>query len=164
MPKRKFTEAEIIAAIHQVDAGRACIEMAREVGVLKHTGYVFAGSKTHLLTAITLDAAPPFYRLGGPRLIGPVPRHDLSKFLRKGFGQSGFNVPTGGDEAVKIILDLAEEVPYNVQMLAHGRWEQLRASKTPKEGNEHSAAWSWKSRSSASCANTIRFIRSSGTA
>ena len=41
MPKRKFTEAEIIAAIHQVDAGRTCIEVAREVGVSKHTLYAW---------------------------------------------------------------------------------------------------------------------------
>jgi putative transposase len=41
MSKRKFTEAEIIAAIHQVDAGRTCIEVAREVGVSKHTLYAW---------------------------------------------------------------------------------------------------------------------------
>ena len=41
MPKRKFTEAEIIGAIHQVDAGRTCIEVAREVGVSKHTVYAW---------------------------------------------------------------------------------------------------------------------------
>jgi len=39
MPKRKFTEAEIIGAIHQVEAGRTCLEVAREVGVSKHTLY-----------------------------------------------------------------------------------------------------------------------------
>jgi len=39
MPKRKFTEAAIIGAIHQVDAGRTCIEVAREVGVSKHPVY-----------------------------------------------------------------------------------------------------------------------------
>jgi len=39
MPKRKFTEAEIIGAIHQVDAGRTYLEVAREVGVSKHTLY-----------------------------------------------------------------------------------------------------------------------------
>lgn len=100
----------------------------------KRTGYVFAGSKTHLLTAMTLDAARPFYRLGGLRFIGPVPREDFRKFLRKGFDQGGFIVPAGeGDEAVGLILNLAEEVPYNVQMLAHGCWEQLRAGKTAKE-------------------------------
>lgn len=41
MPKRKFTEAEIIGAIHQVDSGRTCIEVAREVGVSKHTLYAW---------------------------------------------------------------------------------------------------------------------------
>jgi len=41
MPKRKFTEAEIIGAIHQVEAGRACLEVAREVGVSKHTLYAW---------------------------------------------------------------------------------------------------------------------------
>jgi hypothetical protein len=30
MPKRKFTEAEIIGAIDQVDAGRTCMEVSRE--------------------------------------------------------------------------------------------------------------------------------------
>jgi len=32
MAKRIFTEAEIIAAIHKVNAGRTRIEVAREVG------------------------------------------------------------------------------------------------------------------------------------
>ncbi len=41
MSKRKFTEAEIIAAIHQVDAGRTCIEVGREIGVSKHTIYAW---------------------------------------------------------------------------------------------------------------------------
>jgi putative transposase len=41
MSKRKFTEAEIIAAIHQVDGGRTGIEVGREVGVSKHTIYAW---------------------------------------------------------------------------------------------------------------------------
>ena len=41
MSKRKFTEAEIIGAIHQVDAGRTCVEVAREIGVSKHTIYAW---------------------------------------------------------------------------------------------------------------------------
>ena len=41
MPQRKFTEAEIIGAIHQVNAGRTCLEVAREVGVAKHTLYAW---------------------------------------------------------------------------------------------------------------------------
>ena len=41
MARRKFTEAEIIGAIRQVEAGRTCIEVAREVGVSKHTLYAW---------------------------------------------------------------------------------------------------------------------------
>jgi AAA+ ATPase superfamily predicted ATPase len=96
----------------------------------KRTGYVFAGSKTRMLTDMTTDAARPFYRLGSLRFIGPVPREEFIQFLLDKFSSGGFKVEgatgkgfSGG--AVAFILDLAEEVPYNVQLLAHTCWEQL---------------------------------------
>jgi AAA+ ATPase superfamily predicted ATPase len=96
----------------------------------KRTGYVFAGSKTRMLTDMTTDAARPFYRLGSVRFVGPVPRADFIQFLLLKFSSGGFKVEgaTGkGREggAAALILDLAEEVPYNVQLLAHTCWEQL---------------------------------------
>lgn len=96
----------------------------------KRTGYVFAGSKTRLLTSMTTDAARPFYRLGASRFIGPVPRNDFTSFLHKKF-VSRFGVEDPG--VLNLILDLAEDVPYNVQMLAHACWEDLRA----KAKSEH---------------------------
>jgi hypothetical protein len=96
----------------------------------KRTGYVFAGSKTRMLTDMTTDAARPFYRLGSLRFVGPLPRAEFIQFLLDKFSSGGFKVegatgkgPPGG--AVAFILDLAEEVPYNVQLLAHTCWEQL---------------------------------------
>lgn len=96
----------------------------------KRTGYVFAGSKTRMLTDMTTDAARPFYRLGSLRFVGPVPREEFVQFLLSKFSSGGFKVEgatgkgaAGG--AVAFILDLAEEVPYNVQLLAHTCWEQL---------------------------------------
>lgn len=110
----------------------------------KRTGYVFAGSKTRLLTAMTLDAARPFYRLGRLRFIGPVPRDDFKNFVLKGFDRSHFTSSADkADEAVQLILDLAEEVPYNVQLLAHACWEQLRAGKTAKDRALTSAVVEW---------------------
>ena len=41
MGQRKHTEAEIIGALQQVEAGRTCGEVAREVGVSKHTVYAW---------------------------------------------------------------------------------------------------------------------------
>jgi len=96
----------------------------------KRTGYVFAGSKTRMLTDMTTDAARPFYRLGSLRFVGPVPREEFIQFLLDKFSSGGFKVEgaTGKGQAggaVAFILDLAEEVPYNVQLLAHTCWEQL---------------------------------------
>lgn len=88
-----------------------------------HVGYVFAGSKTKMLAEMTGDPSRPFYRLGARHFVGPIPRGDFAPFLRSGFEDAGFGVT---EEAVEAVLDLAEDVPYNVQRLAHECWNELR--------------------------------------
>jgi DNA-binding IclR family transcriptional regulator len=90
----------------------------------RHVGYIFAGSATRLLTAMTTDANRPFYRLGAITFLGPVPAADFLAFLEEGFRASGFAVVEGGCAR---ILERADGVPYNVQRLAHEAWEMLRA-------------------------------------
>jgi hypothetical protein len=109
-----------------VELGGGTAESQIRAAVQRHrrTGYVFAGSKTQMLNAMTMDASRPFYRLGSVRFLGPVPRPDFEVFLRTKFAVGGFKVQ--GASAISLILDLAEDVPYNVQMLAHGCWDQLR--------------------------------------
>lgn len=89
-----------------------------------HVGYVFAGSKTRLLTDMVKDASRPFYRMGVELYLGPVPRADFAPFLELGFTRASIPVQAGALEA---ILDLAEDVPYNVQLLAHACWDACRA-------------------------------------
>jgi len=89
------------------------------------TGYVFSGSKTRLLHDMLMDPTRPFYRLGTNIFLGPVPREDFRRFLKGSFVESGFTIE---DSAVNLILDLAEDVPFNVQMLAHQCWTDLRES------------------------------------
>ncbi|MFH1765621.1 MAG: hypothetical protein ABIF09_15645 [Gemmatimonadota bacterium] len=90
----------------------------------RHVGYIFAGSATRLLTTMTEDAGRPFYRLGERMFLGEVPKGEFLSFLVSAFQSSGFHVDPGGCEA---IMEMAEEVPYNVQRLAHEAWEMLRA-------------------------------------
>jgi uncharacterized protein len=90
----------------------------------RHVGYVFAGSKTRLMADMTSNPSRPFYHLGERRFIGPVPRGEFAEFLRHGFARGGIRVADGGD-VTGLILDLAEEVPYNVQRLAHACWDAL---------------------------------------
>ncbi|MGI8542452.1 MAG: hypothetical protein ACR2MD_03135 [Aridibacter sp.] len=71
----------------------------------------------------------PFYRLGKMLFIGKLPRPEFSRFLRDKFSREGFFSPqTHKDkeiEIIDVILDLAEDVPYNVQMPAHTIWDKL---------------------------------------
>jgi hypothetical protein len=91
----------------------------------KHVGYVFAGSATRILTDMTTNPSEAFYRLGSNLFLGPVPRADFSAFLERSFGKSHITVRPG---AIDAILDAADEVPYNVQLLAHACWEACRES------------------------------------
>jgi hypothetical protein len=100
----------------------------------RHVGYVFAGSDTRMLTAMVTDHSRPFYRLGSSIFIGPVPREDFRRFLSDNFTRGGFAITGRNPEAgaqedrpspLDLILDLAEEVPYNVQALAHACWNLL---------------------------------------
>jgi hypothetical protein len=109
-----------------IELGGGTAESQIRAAIQRHrrTGYVFAGSKTQMLTAMTMDASRPFYRLGSVCFLGPVPRPDFQAFLSTQFADTGFRVRN--PSAIDLILDLAEDVPYNVQMLAHGCWDQLR--------------------------------------
>ncbi len=88
-----------------------------------HVGYVFAGSKTGLLTKMTGDASRPFYRIGSRLFLGPIPRADFAAFLMDGFESGGYATDAAG---VTAILELSEDVPYNVQRLAYECWNLLR--------------------------------------
>jgi AAA+ ATPase superfamily predicted ATPase len=88
-----------------------------------HVAYVFAGSKTALLSEMTGEPSRPFYRLGARLFIGVIPREDFAPFLRSGFEDAGLPIDP---EAVTAMLDLAADVPYNVQRLAHAVWNRAR--------------------------------------
>lgn len=92
------------------------------------TGYVFAGSKTRMLHDMVMDKTRPFYRLGKNIFLKSVPRPDFERFLTRSFVTSGM---TAEGAAVRLILDLAEDVPFNIQQLAHQCWVDLKTSGRP---------------------------------
>jgi len=86
---------------------------------------VFAGSKTRLLADMTNDPARAFWKLGSRVFLGPIPRDAWMPFLERGFVAAGFKAQAA---ALEHILNLAADVPYNIQQLANLCWELLRAS------------------------------------
>jgi AAA+ ATPase superfamily predicted ATPase len=86
-------------------------------------GFVLAGSKTTLLNDMTMNPARPFYRMGIRHFLGPLPREEFGQFITRGFESGDYRVDP---KAVEDILDLSEDVPYNVQALSSVAWELLR--------------------------------------
>ncbi|HLU25356.1 MAG TPA: ATP-binding protein [Longimicrobiales bacterium] len=117
-------EVQQVVVEHGLEAER---QLRSTVQRHQRVAYVFAGSDTRLLTAMTSDPARPFYRLGARLFIGEIPREDFLEFLERGFASGRFRVEPGACER---ILERAEDVPYNVQRLAYACWESLRSGET----------------------------------
>ena len=92
---------------------RAAVQKHRAVG------YVFAGSSSRLMTEMVATSNRAFWQLGDQLHLGSIPRAAFIDFLRKGFESSGATIAAG---ALERILDLGEDVPYNVQQLASECW------------------------------------------
>jgi hypothetical protein len=106
---------------------RAEAQLRSAIQQHSRVGYVFAGSNTRLLTAMTMNHDRPFYRLGTVMTVGAVPRHDFAEFITSSLRKSGFRV--GDPGVVDSLLALAEDVPYNVQCLANSCWDELLSTR-----------------------------------
>jgi phenylpyruvate tautomerase PptA (4-oxalocrotonate tautomerase family) len=109
-------EFQAIAAFDggQVEhALRAAIERQRQVG------YVFAGSEPALMERM-LERRRPFYRAGPVVRLGRVPADRFAEFIERRFRQTGFRPEPGLGAA---IVELAGNLPYDVQRLAHETWD-----------------------------------------
>jgi AAA+ ATPase superfamily predicted ATPase len=113
-----------------IEIGGRAVEGQIRSAIQRHSrvGYVFAGSKTRMLRDMVMDGSRPFYRLGTNIFLGPIPREDFSKFLHDGFDSAGFSFEAA---AIKHILDVSDDVPYNVQWLANHCWTVLHENGGP---------------------------------
>jgi uncharacterized protein len=112
---------------HIIEEGGATAERQIRGTVQRHhnTAYVFAGSKTRMLADMTNDPARAFWKLGSRLFLGPIPRDAWREFLTRGFTRSTFKVQP---IALEHLMDVAEDVPFNIQQLANACWELLRGS------------------------------------
>ncbi len=98
---------------------RAAVQTHRNVA------YILSGSSTRMMTEMIASAARAFWNLGDQLHLGPIPREDFLPFLRTGLESTGASI---SDSALTRIVDLSEDVPYNVQQLASQCWTLLRES------------------------------------
>jgi hypothetical protein len=97
---------------------RAAVQDQRAVG------YVFAGSEPSLMERM-LGPRRPFYKAGPVMRLEKIDPALFADFLDVRFAASGMRTEDGLGAA---IVDLAANVPYDVQRLAHETWDDLKAA------------------------------------
>ena len=103
---------------------RAAAQQQREVG------YVFAGSEPTLMEKM-VGPRRPFYKAGPIMRLDMIPPAVFADFIETRFATSGIQPEPGLGAA---IVDLAGNLPYDVQRLAHETWDDIRAAAGRKAG------------------------------
>ena len=98
---------------------RAAVQQQRQVG------YVFAGSEPTLMEQM-IGPKRPFYKAGPVMRLQKIPGEVFAEFLEERFRRSGLPAAPGLGEA---IVDLAGNLPYDVQRLAHEAWDDASAAR-----------------------------------
>lgn len=98
------------------NALRAAVQEQRQVG------YVFSGSEPSLMERM-LGPRRPFYKAGPVMRLGKIMPEDFASFIESRFTGSGIKPEPGLGDA---IVDLAANVPYDVQRLAHETWDDVK--------------------------------------
>ncbi len=96
---------------------RAAVQHQNDVG------YVFAGSEPSLMERM-LEHKRPFYKAGPVMRLEKIPADEFATFIERRFVTSGIRPEEGLGSA---IVDLAGNLPYDVQRLAHETWDEVRA-------------------------------------
>jgi len=98
---------------------RAAVQQQRKVG------YVFAGSEPSLMEQM-VGMKRPFYKAGPVMRLERIPPDEFAAFLEDRFAATGLKPEPGLGEA---IVDLAGNLPYDVQRLAHETWDRATTLK-----------------------------------
>jgi len=112
-------------AVTGYDAGNVEQTLRAAVQQQRQVGYVFAGSEPSLMEQM-IGARRPFYKAGPVLRLGKIPADTFAAFLEDRFRKSGL-VPDAGLGAA--IVDVAGNLPYDVQRLAHETWDDVTADR-----------------------------------
>jgi hypothetical protein len=97
-------------------AMRAAVQHQRNVG------YVFAGSEPSLMERM-LGPKRPFYKAAPVIRLEKIPADEFASAIDARFSRSGIKPEPGLGAA---IVELAGNLPYDVQRLAHETWDEVR--------------------------------------
>lgn len=121
--KRKVVVAlDEFQAIAGFDGGSVEHALRGAVQHQRDVGYVFAGSEPSLMERM-LGPRRPFYKAGPVMRLDKIPAAEFAAFIDARFARSGMKPEPGLGAA---IVELAGNLPYDVQRLAHETWDEVR--------------------------------------
>ena len=109
-------------AIAGFDGGSVEHALRAAVQHQRNVGYVFAGSEPSLMERM-LGPRRPFYKAGPVIRLEKIPADEFASFVDGRFRHSGIKPEAGLGAA---IVELAGNLPYDVQRLAHETWDEVR--------------------------------------
>lgn len=119
-------------AIASFDGGNVEHALRAAVQEQRAVGYVFAGSEPSLMERM-LTPRRPFYKAGPVVRLGKIDERLFAEFIDTRFAKSGIRTQ---DDLGAAIVELADNVPYDVQRLAHETWDDVRAAGRKTAGLE----------------------------
>jgi uncharacterized protein len=119
-------------SIASFDGGNVEHALRSAVQEQRSVGYVFAGSEPSLMERM-LTPRRPFYKAGPVMRLEKIDERTFANFIDARFAASGLRAEEGLGAA---IVELAENVPYDVQRLAHETWDDVRAAGRKTAGLE----------------------------
>ncbi len=95
-------------------------------------GYLFAGSKRHLIYDMVAQPDRAFYKMGRIMNLGKLPRDEFIDFIQNAFDKTGFSIDK---DTVAGILEMVDDYPYNAQYLCHKLWDDFSDTKKITEAD-----------------------------
>jgi hypothetical protein len=96
-------------------------QLRAETQLHEHVGYVYAGSEMSLLTDMISNPKRPFYKLGLPLFLRPIPREDFRPAIQQGFRLLKAKLEV---DALELIFTTAQDAPHTIQSICHVLWDQ----------------------------------------
>jgi hypothetical protein len=123
--RRKMAVAlDEFQAIAGFDGGSVEHALRAAVQHQRSVGYVFSGSEPALMERM-LGRSRPFYKAGPVMRLDRIPADRFAEFLESRFRATRIKPAPGLGTA---IVELAGNLPYDVQRLAHEVWDDVRAA------------------------------------
>jgi len=110
-------------AIDSFNGGSVEHALRAAAQVQRQVGYVFAGSEPSLMEKM-IGPRRPFYKAGPVMRLQKIAPAIFAAFIERRFTTTGIRPEPGLADA---IIDLAGNLPYDVQRLAHETWDDVRA-------------------------------------